>query len=691
MNRLGQETSPYLLQHRDNPVDWWPWGPEALAAARAENKPILLSIGYAACHWCHVMAHESFEDEATAELMNRLYVNIKVDREERPEIDSLYMQALHLLGEQGGWPLTMFLTPDGEPFWGGTYFPPADRYGRPGFPKVLKGIQRIWSGSQDKVAQNVAALTQGLAQWATSSPGGSVTPALLRDVAARLLQAMDNKEGGLDGAPKFPTPPTLELLRRAYWRGEGEGYRQAIALAMEKMSQGGIYDHLGGGYARYAVDAIWLVPHFEKMLYDNGQILELLASSWALEPRLLFKQRAEETVAWLLEEMPAAAVEPGVSDRGRPEGPRVPAFAASYDADSEGEEGLFYLWTPKSLRDVLSEEEALQIEIAYGVTPDGNFEGQTILNRRHLSGDLHSGEEAALAPLRRRLYQARGERIWPGWDDKVLSDWNGMMIAGLVMAGRCFNRQDWLNAAHAALFFFRESLLVEGRLHHSWRRGVVKHQATLDDHAHLARAALLLHEATGDEEALAFARDLVQLANRYYEDKEGGGFYVAAADAEALLVRAKSVQDSAAPSGNAVMVEVLARLYYLTGGWDYRRQAERTSAAFTGEVERFFHLATLLNAAEFLERAVQVAIVGTRGETETEALIAAAWQVGNPWLVLQVVAPGAALPSGHPAFGKEQIEDRATAFVCMGSACSLPLTDSAALSEALKPDATVAV
>ncbi len=686
MNRLGEETSPYLLQHRDNPVHWWPWGPEALAAAKAENKPILLSIGYAACHWCHVMAHESFENEGIAALMNDLYVNIKVDREERPEIDALYMQALHLLGEHGGWPLTMFLTPDGEPFWGGTYFPPADRYGRPGFPSVLKGIQQIWSESQDKVAKNVAALTQGLNAWAESSPGGMVSAAAMGEIAGKLLQAMDGKEGGLGGAPKFPNPPTLELLRRAYWRGEGPSYQQAVALTLEKMSQGGIYDHLGGGYARYAVDAIWLVPHFEKMLYDNGQILELLASAHAVEPRLLFKQRAEETVGWLLQEMPAAAEEPGTTKNGQPQDPRVAAFAASFDADSEGEEGLFYLWTPESLRALLSEDEAQVIEAAYGVTPDGNFEGQTILNRRHAGADLDADEEARLAPLRQRLYAGRAERIWPGWDDKVLADWNGMMIAGLVQAGTVFARPEWLAAAEAALFFFRDQVMEGGRLHHSWRRGQAKHQATLDDHAHLARAALLLHEATGGEEALALAQDLVALAITHYEDTEVGGFYVAAADAEALLVRAKSVQDSAVPSGNGVMVEVLARLFYLTGDPAHRERAERTAAAFTGEIARnFFPLATLLNAAEFLERAVQVAIVGVRGEAETDALVATAFQAGNPWLVLQVVGPNEALPSGHPATGKTAVEGRPSAYVCHGSECSLPITEPALLAAALSP------
>jgi len=686
MNRLAEETSPYLLQHKDNPVDWWPWGEEALAAARAENKPVLLSIGYAACHWCHVMAHESFEDPEIADVMNRLYVNIKVDREERPEVDALYMQALHLLGEHGGWPLTMFLTPDGEPFWGGTYFPPEDRYGRPGFPTVLTGIHRIWSESQDKVAKNVSALTQALAQWAESSPGDQVTPALLDDIAQRLLKAMDPVEGGLGGAPKFPNPPSLEALRRAHWRGTAGDFAPAVELTLAKMSQGGIYDHLGGGYARYAVDERWLVPHFEKMLYDNAQILELLAAQWALSGRALFRQRAEETAEWVLCEMKAAAAAPGTDEKGRPQGERVPAFAASFDADSEGHEGLFYLWTPECLRAVLSEADAATVEAAYGVAPTGNFEGKTILNRMHAPPEIDPQEEARLRPLRRRLYAARAERVWPGWDDKVLADWNGMMISGLVLAGRAFGRPEWIEAAAAALRFLEERLVRDGRLHHSWRRGILKHRATLDDHAHLARAALLLHETTGSEEALAFARRLVDWTLESYWDETGGGFFQSAAEGESLLVRAKAVQDSAVPSGNGAMVEVLARLYYLTGEGGYRDKAGRCVTAFTGQVERnFFPLVTLLNAAEFLERAVQLAVVGRRGAAETEALLEAAFASGNPWLVVQVVPPETALPTGHPAAGKSQTEGRATAYVCRGQTCSLPIVEAPELAQALAP------
>ena len=688
MNRLHAETSPYLLQHRDNPVHWWAWGPDALAAAKAANKPILLSIGYAACHWCHVMAHESFEDPVIALVMNELYVNIKVDREERPDLDAIYQHALALLGEQGGWPLTMFLTPDGQPFWGGTYFPPTARFNRPGFREVLEGISTIYHQNPEKVAKNVGALQSALDTWARSVPGGAVTPALLDQVADRLLQEVDPVEGGIGGAPKFPNAPLLGLFWRAWWRGGRDDHRQAVSHTLAQMSRGGIYDHLAGGYARYTVDAIWLVPHFEKMLYDNAQILALLVADWCVTANPLFELRTRETVDWLLAEMRAAAQAPGVESNGAPRAPFVAAFAASYDADSEGHEGKFYVWTPAEIDALLPATEAAQVKGAYGVTAEGNFEGTTILNRREDAPDLASragrDREARLGTALRVLRAARAKRIWPGWDDKVLADWNGLTIAALAEAGAVFGERAWLQAAADALSFCRDRMVRGGRLHHSWRHGTLKHQATLDDHAQLARAALALHEATGDPAALAFARQLVALTERHYADP-AGGWYMTADDAESLVVRQKNAHDSAVPAGNGAMIEVLARLHYLTGDPALRDTAARAVTAFTGELERnFFPLATLLNAAEFLERAVQVAIVGQRGEAATDALVAAAFQAGNPWRVLQVVAPGAALPPGHPAAGKTQLEGKATAYVCHGPVCSLPLVDAGALKAALR-------
>jgi len=678
-NRLADETSPYLLQHRDNPVDWWAWGPDALAEAQRQNKPILLSVGYAACHWCHVMAHESFEDPATAAVMNDLYVNVKVDREERPDIDAIYQQALHQLGEHGGWPLTMFLTPKGEPFWGGTYFPPTSRFNRPGFRDVLTGIRQIWDQSQDKVAKNVSALQAALDRWATPAPGGSVTPAILDQVADRLLQELDPVEGGIGGAPKFPNAPLLNLFWQAWWRRDDARFHDGVVLTLEKMCLGGIYDHLAGGFARYTVDAIWLVPHFEKMLYDNGQILSLLVRAWAATRRPLLERHARETADWMIAEMRAAENAPGVAPNGAPRAPFVPAFAASFDADSEGHEGKFYVWSPDEIDALLPEDQAAQVKALYDVTEDGNFEGRSILNRRQAP----DADVGTLRPALAVLREARAKRIWPGWDDKVLADWNGLAIAALVEAGAILDEPRWLDAAAAALAFCREHMTVEGRLRHSWRHGQAKHRATIEDLAQLGRAALLLHEATGAPDALAFAEDLVAEAQAHYADA-GGGYFTTADDAEALVVRQKTAQDSAVPSGNGAMVEVLARLAILTGAPGHRLAADRAVAAFTGELQRnFFPLATLLNAAEFLESAVQVVIVGRRGEADTDALSSAAWQAGHPLMVLQVIAPDAALPAGHPAAGKGQAEGRATAYLCRGPVCSLPLIDAEALRREL--------
>ena len=419
-NLLGQETSPYLLQHADNPVHWRPWGKPALDEAKAANKPIMVSIGYAACHWCHVMAHESFEDPETAALMNSLFVNIKIDREERPDIDQIYMSALHALGEQGGWPLTMFTTPDGTPFWGGTYFPPEARWGRPSFRQVLQGVANAFQTGAEAVTQNTRALTHFLEQQAVASIGDAPGPAQLDAVAAAYLRMTDPDQGGLRGAPKFPNPPIFRLLwQNAFRTGQPEA-QPALHLMLLRMSQGGIYDHLGGGYARYSTDETWLVPHFEKMLYDNAQLLELLALAQAHQPNPLYAERAGETVDWLVRTMSAQRVD------GKA------AFAASEDADSEGEEGRFYVWTETEI-DALLGPASSAFKQAYDVTSAGNWEGHTILRRVTPRGD----QEASLAQARAILFRAREKRVRPGWDDKVLADWNGLAIAALARALGC--------------------------------------------------------------------------------------------------------------------------------------------------------------------------------------------------------------------------------------------------------------
>ena len=666
-NLLGQETSPYLLQHSDNPVHWRPWGTDALQAARDQGKPILLSVGYAACHWCHVMAHESFEDVATATLMNDLFVNIKVDREERPDLDTIYQRALMLLGQQGGWPLTMFLTPDGEPFWGGTYFPPDSRYGRPGFPQVLEAISGFYKDSPDKITEQVGQMRGALGGMAVSRSGGGIPMALNDRAADRLVKEFDMVEGGIGGAPKFPNPSILELLWRAPRRNGGADTGAAVLLSLDKMSQGGIYDHLGGGYSRYSTDARWLAPHFEKMLYDNAQLMDLLVAAWCETRSPLYATRVAETAEWVLREM--------IADGG--------AFAATLDADSEGEEGKFYVWSEAEIDEALGDDARL-FKRAYDVTPAGNWEGKTILNRNHGAGPFDDDDEAALARGRETLLALRAGRIRPGWDDKVLIDWNGLMIAAMAGAGAVFERDDWIAAARRAFGFIAETLSDGDRLWHVWRAGRLRHKATLDGYANMSRAALALHEITGEASYLDAAEGWIAVLDRHYWDADGGGYFFTADDAEALIIRTKSASDNATPAGNGVAADVLARLFYLTGNDAYRQRAEALIAAFSGEAsENLFSLGTLLNANETLQRAKQIVIVGARGTSDTDSLFRAAITASAPGRLITVQPPDADLPDGHPAAGKGQRDGVATAYVCIGPECSLPLTDSAELVERL--------
>ena len=670
-NRLGDETSPYLLQHADNPVAWWAWGDAALAEAKRLDRPILLSVGYAACHWCHVMAHESFEDEATAALMNKLFINIKVDREERPDIDTIYMSALHMLGEQGGWPLTMFLTPDGEPFWGGTYFPPTPRYGRAGFPQVLETIARIYADDRDKVAGNVAALRDGLAKLARAAPGDTIALDLIDQAAERLTNAFDDVNGGIGGAPKFPQCAIFALIWRAYLRHRDEPsgavFKRAIETTLTRMSQGGIYDHLGGGFARYSTDAAWLVPHFEKMLYDNASLIGILTLAWQHTRAPLYAQRIAETADWALREM--------LGEGG--------GFASSFDADSEGEEGKFYVWTAAEIDALLGADAALFSQV-YDVEPGGNWEDHTILNRSRDPVLRDAATEATLARCRGVLFAARAKRVPPGRDDKILADWNGLMIATLAEAGACFERADWIAAAQRAFDFIATAMTIDGRLAHSYRLGRAQHAATLDDYANLADAALALHEATGAARYLEHAIAAIDRLDAHYWDAAEGGYFLTADDTTGLIARTKTAGDNATPAGNAVIAAVLVKLHLLTGETRFRDRADQVLAAFAGEPGRnLFPLATLLNAAELAAGAVQIVIVGKRDEPATRALLRAVNQACVPTRVLAVVEDGAALPVAHPAHGKTRVAGAPAAYVCLGPTCELPVTDPAALAARL--------
>ncbi len=669
-NELANETSPYLLQHRDNPVHWQAWGPAALAAAVKAEKPILLSIGYAACHWCHVMAHESFESPTIANLMNTHFVSIKVDREERPDIDAIYMSALHMLGEQGGWPLTMFLTPQGEPYWGGTYFPPEHRWGRPGFPEVLERMARAYKTDRASVSKNAAALVEGLhdlARTAESEGPSELSPALLDRVASQLLQGSDTVHGGLGGAPKFPQTTAFELLWRAHLRTGEARFAQAVTLSLDRMCQGGIYDHLGGGFARYSTDDVWLVPHFEKMLYDNALLIELLSHVWSATQSPLYEARVRETVAWVLREMTA---EGG-------------GFAASLDADSEGEEGKFYVWDEGEI-DALLGADGQIFKDAYDVAPAGNWEGKTILNRSHRP-DLGGAEtEAALAAMRAVLLKERSKRVWPGWDDKVLADWNGLMIAALVTAAAAFDEPDWLKAAETAFRFVSATMGDGDGLLRVARAGRAHTKAMVDDYANMARAALALFEATGADAYLERARTWAGVLDERFWDANQGGYFQTPSDGEALIARPRSAADNATPAGNGIMVGVLARLYHLTGEDAYRVRADALIEAFVPELGRnFFPLATFLNGFDLMTRAVQVAVIGERGEAATQGLVARTAGASLVNRILLVTPPGATLPVNHPAHGKQAVKGQATAYVCIGTTCSAPVTDPEGLAAAL--------
>jgi uncharacterized protein len=668
-NRLAEETSPYLLQHKDNPVHWQGWRPETLAEAKAANKPILLSIGYAACHWCHVMAHESFEDPAIAAVMNEHFVNIKVDREERPDLDSIYQYALSLLGEQGGWPLTMFLTPDGAPFWGGTYFPPSSRYGRPAFADVLRALSNAYHGDPDKVARNVGALSEALGRLSQPRRGDGIPTELADQVAARLLREIDPINGGIGDAPKFPQPGILTLLWRAWKRRGEEAFRDAVIRALDHMCQGGIYDHLGGGFARYTVDARWLVPHFEKMLYDNAELIELMSLVWQETRNPLYAQRIDEAIEFLAREM--------LTQEG--------GFCSSLDADSEHEEGKFYVWSEAEIDRLLGARAALFKRI-YDVSAAGNWEGHNILNRLGSMTLADDATESDLAACRAVLFHARAERVRPGLDDKVLADWNGLTIAALAQLGQVFERPDWLALAGDAFAFITGSMMDgDGRLWHSYRAGRRNHAAIVDDYANLSRAALALRAATGDASYLAQAEQWIAVLDRHYWDEVGEGYFLAATDTEGLITRTKTASDSAVPAGNATLVGVLAQLFHLTGKTHYRERAEAILRTFSGELQHnFFPLATLINNGEMLQKALQVVIRGARDDPATQALLRKVHEVSLPNLVLDIVAPDAKLPEGHPAAGKAMLAGKPTAYVCEGPVCSLPLACPDALAADLR-------
>ncbi len=654
-NRLAQETSPYLLQHRDNPVDWYPWGEEALGRARAEDRPILLSVGYSACHWCHVMERESFEDLETAAYMNEHFVNVKVDREERPDVDAIYMEAVQSMTGHGGWPMTVFLDPDGVPFYGGTYFPPDESRGMPSFRMVMEAIVDAYTRKREEIAERAAGTRARLGAVGQIAPDPDLpTAEELNAAVAQLLSSADREHGGFRGAPKFPPASALELLLS---RGETE----VVAETLDAMLAGGIYDQVGGGFARYSVDAVWLVPHFEKMLYDNALLAGAYLHGWQTLGHQRYRRVCEETLDWMLREM-----------RG-PEG----GFYSALDADSEGVEGRFYVWAPAQIRAVLAPGEAEAVIDFYGVSEQGNFEGANILHLAH-------GPEAAppenLQQARRTLYEARAKRVWPGLDDKRLTSWNALAIGALAEAGAVLGRADYLDAAAACASFVLDSLRDdEGRLLRSYKDGDARLNAYLEDHAFLLEALLTLYESTFDGRWFEQARGIAETMIERFGDAERGGFFSTSSDHEVLIARRKEIGDHPIPSGNSAAALGLLRLAALTGEHRYEDEARRVLYLFakpaTEHPETFAHL---LRALDFqLAPTREVALVGA----ELDQLAATVRSDFRPHLVLAGGPEG----SEEPPLLRDRgtVEGRPAAYVCENFACKLPVTTADELANAL--------
>ncbi len=681
MNLLDQETSPYLRQHKDNPVHWMPWGAAAFDRARSENKPILLSIGYAACHWCHVMARESFEDPATADLMNARYVNIKVDREELPDVDAIYQHALALMGQQGGWPLTIFLTPEGHAFWGGTYFPPHGRHGLPAFREVLRGVADACLHEKEKIGHNTQSIARALGALHTAAP--SALPLLSQaDVIGNgFLQRYDPLYGGFGAAegPKFPCLPALSLLWDCYIRTGHDKFKAAVVHSLTSICQGGIYDHIDGGFFRYSVDGEWQIPHFEKMLSDNAQMIALLTEVYRETQQPIFAARIAETVDWLSRVMPAP-------QNG------IIAYAASMDADSVDENGLheegaYYIWRAGDIDHLLG-GDAEEFRSAYEITRFGNWPGKQGFNipaRLHAPEWRGDAEEAKLNALCRKLRFDRARRAPPARDDKVLCDWNALLAAALAKAAFVFNRPEWRGMA-VTIFEFIDHFLTgeDGRLYHSWCGGKRGAAGRLDDYAHYIAAALSLHETASDDLYLDKAIKAAQTALDIFAHSSGG-LYMSPAENNLLPLRPLHADDSAQPSGNGAMAMALQTLYMLTGDRQWHASANKIAAAFSGDaLHNLFPRASVIRAAFLLQAPLSVVIDGT-DDAARDGMAGVLKTLSVPGISVFYGRGSDLLPPSHPAYGKKAAAP-AAAWLCAGMRCLPPVTSTKTFREMLRAE-----
>ena len=677
-NRLIHETSPYLLQHAHNPVDWYPWGDEAFAKARAEDRPVLLSIGYSACHWCHVMEHESFEDERTAALMNERFVSIKVDREERPDLDQIYMTAVQGLTGRGGWPMTVFLTPDGRPFYGGTYYPPEDRMGMPGFPRVLLSVSDAYGRDRAQVdlqASRVAAFIQE--QTLLSAPADALEPSILDDAFAALAQQFDAQRGGFGGAPKFPQAMAIEYLLRYHHRTGSQPALEMAELSLRRMAAGGIYDQIGGGFHRYSVDDRWLVPHFEKMLYDNALLARSYLHGYQITGNDSYRRVVEDTLDYVRRQMQHA-------DGG---------FFSTQDADSEGEEGKYYVWTPGELEAAVGTDDAAIVASYYGVRPGGNFEGKTILTAPADPKAVASQHGISVEQLhevinraRARMLDARDSRVPPARDDKILSAWNGLMLRTFAEAARALRRPEDLATAEANARFLTSHMWRDGRMHRVHKDGDTRVPGYLEDYAAVADGLLALYQTTYEATWYQTARDIADAMVRLFWDEESNAFFDTAADAETLLARPRDFWDNATPSGTSLAAHVLLTLWALTGESEYERPVRMTlSSMATGMRQHPVGLGNLLSAlALYLAPPQEVAILGNPEDPDTMALIDVVQQRYLPNAVVAVGQPGKSQAMPLLA-GRALVDGRAAAYVCRNFVCELPVTEPEELLNRLSP------
>ena len=673
-NRLNEQVSPYLLLHADNPVHWQPWDDHALHLAEQTNKPILLSIGYNACHWCHVMAQESFSDPTTASVMNELFVNIKVDREERPDLDTIYQTALANMGHQRGWPLTMFLTPKGEPFAGGTYFPSQSYQDRPSFKEVMHVAAKTYKEHPEQAKENTAKLISALSYRKKSK--GEISIELMNHAANQLLDGVDIVYGGLGLDAKFPQPMFQELLWRAYCRTSHHSYRNAVENTLDHMCNGGIYDHLGGGFARYTIDDRWLIPHFEKMLYDNALLVSLLTLVFQETKKPIYANCIKETANWLLTVMQTS--EGGFASS-------LAADSAGYE-DTDSGEGAYYIWREAEI-DRLLGDDATFFKNYYDVSTVGNWEETNILNRIEKPFSDNNGIEIRLAKLKQKLQIARNLRPPPDRDDKILVDWNGLAIAALAEASLTFDCPEWLNAACNAYQCVMENISEGDILYHSYRHGQHTPVAVIDDYANMSHAAIRLFEVTSEPVYLKQAQAWVDVVNKRYWDKKEGGYFYTSDDVDSLVVRTKTASETSTPSGNGMMISVLARLYALTAVDKYRDLAEKTISTFSMEISsNYLGMATLINSSEMLQGLIQIVIVGNANEPQTQHLLNSVFDVSLPNRLLQIVSPNTTLPPSHPAKNKAQLNGKPTVYICRGTTCNLPLTDAIELKNMLKKE-----